>query len=321
MTLRTPGLDEMRTGNTPAFSAEPAGYLHPAYARALNEFGTPCPLRRSGGWLLRRAIPGTPFHDAMCCYPYLTCTNWSRLADDLRELGDELVSFAAVPDPFGGHCLAELHEAFPDRLVHIKDHFVADLSLPPEAIISSHHQRESDRAMRKVKVILSDAPTEHLNTWLQLFAHARSRFAIRGIRAFSREVFARHLALPGAFMSLAYYEGEAVAAHIQLVHGDVAYAHMAADAPLARKLGAAYALYRAEIEYFSGKAAWIDWGGEAGLGGEGKLSAFKAGWSTGTRPAYFCGRIMNPACYAALTSGERTDAAGYFPAYRSGEFA
>ena len=94
-------------------------------------------------------------------------------------------------------------------------------------------------------------------------------------------------------MSLARLQGEVVAAHIQMVHGDAVYAHLAAANDVASKIGASYALYYAELEYFADKVRWMDWGGEAGLAKDGSLSSFKRGWSTHTRPVYFCSRIFN----------------------------
>jgi hypothetical protein len=82
-----------------------AGYLHPGYAQALHEFGTPTALPRSGGWFLQRPIPGFALSDGMGCYPFLSCQDWSMLASDLESRRQELVSFAATPDPFGRYTL------------------------------------------------------------------------------------------------------------------------------------------------------------------------------------------------------------------------
>src|SRR5690349_8434686 len=68
------------------------GYLHPAYAESLSEFGRPRLLPRSRGWILERPIPACPYFDAMGCYPLFTCHDWSELPGDLVDLGSELVS-------------------------------------------------------------------------------------------------------------------------------------------------------------------------------------------------------------------------------------
>src|SRR5271166_4961021 len=80
-----------------------SGYLHPGYAQSLSEFGTPTELKQSGAWFLRRPIPGSAYIDGMCCYPYLTCQDWSMLAPDLEAHRNDLVSFVATPDPFGSY--------------------------------------------------------------------------------------------------------------------------------------------------------------------------------------------------------------------------
>ena len=122
-------------------------------------------------------------------------------------------------------------------------------------------------------------------------------------------------------MSLARFRGEAVAAHIQMVHGDAAYAHLAAANDVSRKLGASYALYYAEIEYFADKVRWIDWGGEAGLAKDGSLSSFKRGWSTDEY-----GQFIFVAGFSTMNDMTRSQkrkapiSTGYFPAYRAGEF-
>ncbi|MBZ9937689.1 GNAT family N-acetyltransferase [Mesorhizobium sp. BR1-1-16] len=294
-------------------------YRSKDYVDSLSEFGEGAALPASGGWFLRRPINGQDLHDGMT-YPFLACDDWSALADDIEGWRGRLVSLAVVPDPFGRYEMADLERAFPDRLVPFKHHHVADLSLPLDRIVSSHHAREAARAFRRVDVEVYAEPSQLLDDWLGLFDHAIAKFDIRGIRKFSRRAFERQLALPGAFMTVARLEGTPVAAHIQLVGDGVVYAHAAAASPLAYKVGAAYALYHRELEYFADKAQWIDWGGEAGLAEEGKLSSFKAGWSTGVRQSYFCGRILDAERYAALASMSGTSATPYFPAYRLGEF-
>jgi hypothetical protein len=297
-----------------------AGYLHPGYAQALHEFGTPTALPRSGGWFLQRPIPGFALSDGMGCYPFLSCQDWSMLASDLESRRQELVSFAATPDPFGRYTLADLQRAFPDHLTHFKDHYIADLHRPLNEIVSSHHRRQAERALREVDVECVAHPLRFLDEWIDLFDLAVEKFQITGIRAFSREAFARHLALPGAFMSLARYQGVIVAAHIQLVHGEAAYCHLAAANDIAYKVGASFALYYAELQYFADKVRWIDWGGEVGLAKDGRLSSFKSGWSTGTRPVYFCGRIFNREQYDEIARVKQVGLTGYFPVYREGEY-
>jgi len=298
-----------------------SGYLHPGYARSLSEFGTPTALPRSGAWFLERSIPGEPDTDATCCYPYLACQDWTALAADVDALGERLVSFTATPDPFGAYSLDDLQRAFPDVTAHFKDHYVADLTQPRERIASAHHRRLAEKALRTIDVECSDAPLALLDEFMSLFEASIRHFSIRGIRAYSRSAIAQQLALPGAYVTLARHGGVPVAAHMQLVHGETAYGHLAGATENANALGASYALYYTEIDYFANKARWLDWGAEATLtGAEGTLGRFKRGWSTGTRPAYFCGRVLNAARYDEIVRARGIGPTNYLPAYREGEF-
>jgi hypothetical protein len=301
------------------------GYLHPGYTAAMSEFGTPVDLPRSGARILRRRIDGSSDHDGLGGYPYLVCRDWKALAADLDDLGNDFVSISAAPDPFGDFTLEDLHRAFPHRVVLFKEHFVADLTQPLDAIVSKKHRKTADRALRMLSVELVPQPLSYLDTWMDLWSQAVERFQIRGVRAFSRQSFGRHFALPGVWMSIARQDGKAVAAHVQMIHGNVVYAHVAAGTSAAHGLGASYALYFKEVEHYQAisNMHWMDWGGVAGVtGARGGLSEFKSGWSTGTRPAYFCGRISDPARYTRLvhSSGVDPTLATSFPTYRHGEF-
>jgi len=296
----------------------PGGYIHPDYAMGLSEFGEPVQLSRCGGWLLKRRIPGSDLCDAFAPYPYLVCRDWSRLEEDLAALDREVVSVAATPDPFGRHEESGLRRCFPDRLIPFKTHFVADLSRPFEAIVSPHHQRHVRAAEAVCSVEVTDQPTKYLREWLGLFRVTAERFGITGIRGFSEAAFTRHLGLPGAVLSLARIAGEAVAAHLMMVHDGVVYSHLAASRAEARRAGADYALYASEIRFHTGRSRWIDWGGAPGIAeGGGGLAKFKQGWSTGTRVAWFGGRISQPREYAALVGRGDPPVNDYFPAYRS----
>lgn len=298
------------------------GYLHPDYAMSLAEFGEPIELPSSGGWLLKRPIPGTTAFDAMGCYPYLTCQNWAALSEDLKTLDKDIVSVAAAVDPCGQYDPTLLKELFPDRCIHFKDHFLADLRLSSDKIVSKRHRSRARKALRQVSVAVYEQPIELIDQWMSLFDFATKKFNLKGIRAFSKNAFAKQFALPGCTMSVARHHGEIVSAHIQFSHGDTVYAHLAAKSPIANELGADFALYYAEIEHFRDKARWIDWGGGAGLSGvQTSLDLFKRGWSTETRSAFFGGRILDPQRYYEIARLKGIQSEGYFPTYRTGEFA
>ena len=296
------------------------GYYHSGYAHALSEFGTPLELAQSKAYYLKRTIPGESDADGLGCYPFLFCKNWSALASDLDLLSHELVSFAALPDPFGAYTMSDLQRAFPDFVTPFKLHYVADLSQPYNDIVSKTNRYYARKALVGIEVEIHPEPLRFLEQWTVLFSQMVERFQLQGIRAFSRRSFELQLGLPGAYIALARYRGEPIAAHIHLLCGEVLYAHVAAVSPDANALGASYALLSTAIRYFADKARWLNWGGAAGINSGGQLSDFKRGWSTETRPAYFCGRIFNPERYHALALAKGCSASTYFPAYRAGEF-
>jgi len=85
-----------------------------------------------------------------------------------------------------------------------------------------------------------------------------------------------------------------------------------------------YAMDYYSFEYFSGRARKLSLGGAVpdcpGSNDDG-LSLYKEGWSSETKPVYFCGRIMDTEQYAVLTALRNREASDYFPSYRVGEFA
>jgi hypothetical protein len=143
------------------------------------------------------------------------------------------------------------------------------------------------------------------------------------MKALSREVFERQLAIPGLVMFRARSRGETVAAHLWMKDGDVVHSHLAAANERGYQTGAAYALYWTAIEHFAGDARWLNFGAGAGSDGADPsgLTRFKKAWATGTRTAYFCGRILNRRRYTELLERRGISHVGYFPAYRAGEFA
>lgn len=301
------------------------GYAHELYAESLSEFGRPRRLPRCEGWILERSIPGVSDLDALGCYPLFACRDWSELEADLNDIKSELVSLSLVTDPFGDYDRAQLERCFKDVVVPFKEHFVADLSRPARELISKHHRYYAQKAMSSVRVERCAEPASFLDEWTELYANLTERHALKGIKAFSKNAFARQMRVPGLVMLRATTdEGEAIGAHLWFVRGDVAYSHLAAVSPRGYDLMASYALYRFALESFAGEVRWLNFGAGAGVGTDATdgLTRFKRGWSSETRTAYFCGRIFDRQRYAEiLAARELPDSSNYFPAYRQGEFA
>lgn len=298
------------------------GYMHPGHAESLAEFGTPRELPYSGGWLVERAIPGFESRDAMGCYPLFVCRDWSALQTDLDNLEGELVSVSLVADPFGDYDKALLDECF-DTVIAFKQHFVTDLSEPAEAFVSKHHRKYAMKALDEVTVQVCREPRELLDEWVSLYGTLTEKHGISGIRAFSRTAFEKQLAIPGMIALRAEREGTAVAANLFFVQGETAYDHLTASSPEGYERRASYALKWCALQYFTGKVRWIDWGGGAGatVDHSDGLTVFKSGWAQTTRPAYFCGRILDEKRYHEIARVKNLEHSRWFPAYREGEFA
>ena len=300
-----------------------SGYLHPSYAESLAEFGTPRALPRSGGWVLERRIPGFDARDAMGCYPLFSCRDWSRLGEDIDGLGGEVVSLALVTDPFGAYDEGHLKECFRDVVVPFKEHFVVDLSRRADEFVHAHHRRNARRALREVTIEECSDPAEFLDEWASLYDVLVRRHAVRGVAAFSRESFARQLAVPGVVALRAVRDGATEGMLLWYVQGDVAYYHLGAYSERGYELRASFALFQHAMELFARRGlGWLCLGAGAGsaAGGESGLSRFKQGWSTGVRTAYFCGRVLDRDRYDEIALAKGAAPTNYFPAYRQGEF-
>ncbi len=298
------------------------GYMHPGYAESFAEFGTARELPHSGGWLLERVIPGSESADVMGCYPLFACRDWSGLPMDLDDLEGKLVSVALVADPFGNYDRPLLDKCF-DTVIAFKEHFVADLSEPAEAIVSKHHRKYALKALGEVNVQVCQEPLELLEEWISLYGTLTEKHGVSGIRAFSRTAFAKQLVIPGMVALRGERQGAAVAANLFYVQGETAYDHLTASSPEGYRLRASYALKWYAIQHFMGRVRWIDWGGGAGFTADGSdgLTVFKSGWAQKTRPAYFCGRILDKMRYSDLVKARKLERSRYFPAYRDGEFS
>ncbi len=299
--------------------SNPVGYTHPGYAESLAEFGKLRQLPRCKGWVLERQIPGSNLFDAVGCYPMFSCQDWSQFHRDIAELGSDLVSLSMVPEVFGNYDRDQLHRCF-DTVVPFKKHFTCDLNLPISDIVSRHHRRYARKALKRLQCEWCPDPVEFLDEWIELHSTLIEKHGITGLRAYSRDAFARQLRIPGMVVLKAKHNDITVGAQLWFMHDEVAYGHVLAFSPLGYELGAAYALYWFALEYFAGKVRYCDYGGVSGMndGSADGLTQFKSGWTTDMQTAYFCGRILNHANYTELVSNKGLSANTFFPAYRTG---
>ena len=92
-----------------------------------------------------------PIGDATGCYPLFACRDWSGLAEDLRDVGRDLVSVVLVADPFGNHDPALLERTFNYGVLPFKEHHIVQFTEPLERSVSSHHRRNVRKALRVVQ--------------------------------------------------------------------------------------------------------------------------------------------------------------------------
>jgi hypothetical protein len=310
-----PGLDDHSVPG----SSLGAGYRHRLYVESFFEAGVSVELPSSGGWIVRREIPGTNFYDAMACRPLFGCRDWSRLPEDLSTL-DGIVSLTLVTDPFGDFEVASLSSVF-DVVRPFKLHQVAEAARAAELPVTRHHRRNLRRAQRAVQVEERD-PIGLLDEFVGLYGVLRRRHRIPAGHALSREAIARQLKVPGIVGFRATADGALTGIHLWYVDGDVAYAHLGATNALGYATMAAYALYAFAIETLSARVRWLDLGAAPGLDDPATshgLVEFKRGFATETRPVFLCGKIFDRERYDELAGSH--DARGYFPAYRADELA
>jgi lipid II:glycine glycyltransferase (peptidoglycan interpeptide bridge formation enzyme) len=258
----------------------------------------------------------------MGCYPLFSCQNWSQLRPDLAEIEAELITLALVTDPFGDYDRAYLQQCF-QIVKPFKQHYIIDLAYPLDSYISQHHRRYAKAANRQLTVEICDNPANLLDEWLILYEALVQKHNLKGIVVFSAASFAQQLQVPGIVAIRASYEQTTVAMLLWYVDGEVGYYHLGASSPQGYSLRASYALFGAAIEYFQAQGLrWLNLGAGAGLKNNDNdgLSNFKRGWSTGTRTAYFCGRIFDSRKYAEILQARDISTSDYFPAYRQGEF-
>lgn len=299
-----------------------SGYLHPAYAASLAEFGVPRPLPHCGGWILERAIPGFADRDAMGCYPLFACQDWSRLHQDLEEIGDSLVCLGLVTDPFGDYEPAYLRRCFGAVMVPFKEHYIVDLGNWKNKVLDRTTRKRIRKAFAQLVVEVCPQPRDYLQDWIRLYGVLVQRHSIGALRAFSRTAFARQMEIPGLIVYRAAFQGQTVGMQLVFLQGEVAYGHLIAFDETGYRLGASYAIDAFALEHLAGLARWFDLGGAPGLaeGSASGLREYKLHWATGTRQTYFCGRIFDSQRYAAIARATGLAGAAYFPAYRQGEY-
>ena len=303
---------------------EASGYRHATYAKALAGQDRVVSLARSGANLIARPTPTGGHVDLSWAYPILSCQDWVGLADDLADLGRDYVTVSALADPFGDYDEGALRRAFPDLCRVFKHHFVTELEQPPKAFVAGHHRRNVKKARRQIDVEIAADVTSYLQSWTELYDNLIARHEIGGLQRFSAASFRTQFEVPGLEAFVARHEGTVVGMVLWFVQDSVAYYHLGAYAPKGYELRASFALFDTVIEEFRDRGLeWLSLGAGAGIdpNADDGLTRFKRGWSTGTRPAYLLGRVLDRNTFNDLSASRSGAPDGYFPPYRYGEYS
>lgn len=297
---------------------ERPGYHSREYALAIASGRNIVSLDHSGSWWIVHPVYNHDCFDYIPPYPLRFCADWALLKADVENLHqiDGLVSLYFTTDPFGNWTVEGLRDCFPDVCRLFKEHFVIDLSLEKDAHICKHHKRCISKSSGLVDVEVSSEPTTKLAKWLNLYDNLRQRHSIKGVTDFSIESLALQLQVPGIVAFIAGISREMVGMVLFYVMGRVAYYHLGAYSDQGYETSASYSIFNCAIDYF--KANGLDWISLGAGGGMEKrddgLTRFKSGWATGTKPVYFCGKVIDANIYRRLP---QETGPSYFPAYRN----
>jgi hypothetical protein len=294
-------------GNADLFAAAGRlGYLHPGYAESFVEVGEVRHLRRSGGWMLTRPIPGSDRRDALIGYPRLVLRDWRELSADLAETASlaDVVTVSALTDPSVALDEELLRPAFPDLVRVQAQHYLADLVAFWPA---RDHRRAVRAATRLLDIEVDDAPAGLLPRWAALTDEPFPGAEL----GLSSEALARQLALPGCVAFSALAEDGPVAMAVVYVSGEVAFVHAFASSAEGEATGARYALVQAMVEDMAGRGLR-----SLDLGTADSDAAFMDGWTELLGPSYRCGRVVDRVAYDRLASAAGTTGSATFPAYR-----
>jgi len=297
------------------------GYLHPLYAQSFLEIGEPIFLPNARGWLIKRQIPGTSQFDAMGPYPLFFCEAWEELPRDLDSLREDLVSVSLVIPPQVVFPF-DNYQSYFETFFPYKDHYLLDLTLPLNEVISKGRRKDARRALRNIEIEVVTSPNIDLKEWCQIYDNLILKHNIRGVRRFSENSFKSQLSIPGMHFIRAFHNSELVGGSLYLEQGDCVFFHLSAFSEEGYNLDAAYAVKWVALEFFKDKVRWMNLGGSTtkAKGQFSGLDQFKKGWSSETAKSFFCGKIINQVRYNEIIQRKENSNNDWFPAYRAGDY-
>lgn len=291
-------------------------YTSETYARAFTEH-SPFYLPHSQSWVLQRAIPQSPYHDITACYPRFPLFSPQALADDLKHISQQAVSFTLATDattPIPADTLSELF----DVVRPFKIHYLHTNEKPRE--LTKHHRYEVKQAHRHCTVNVV-AFADYLAPWLELYQNLVKHHQITGFQNFNEQYFTQLLQTENLITLGAFdVNNNLIAMHLWYQYQDTLYSHLAASSDQGYQLRASYAIYDTLIREFPAIRT-IDFGSGAGNSHDPNngLTRFKQGFANDSQQSYLCGKILDQPRYNELVNKTFSlSPQDYFPLYRKG---
>jgi hypothetical protein len=279
-----------------------AGYLS-----GLATIGTPEPHASGRFSVLRRPVPGTPWHDGMGPWPYLWVdgpADLDALCDDFRHL----LTLTVVLQP-GYVPPARMHQA-----VLLKTHFVYNPQLPAPAL-----SRRTQARLRQCQETAQFSEVAGREERLEMVGIYRRLMARRSLVGSYVDLPPEHFEsiadLPGGvFFKVADASGTGAMACAAHFGGMLQVLHMAStDEGL--RWNASYLLMAGMQEYARDHGLKMLTGGMPDAAAS-SLSRFKERWANDRAPVYMLRIVNQPERYAALCAGA-PEGTNFFPAYRA----
>jgi len=263
--------------------------------------------------VLKRAIPGSDWFDALGCYPLCSIARDADLAGGLKRLRDAgLVSLAFVANPLEAPEPQALAESF-TICRPFKTHYLIDRT-ESSPRLSRTHRRWVRKALQECEVSRLQL-LDSLGEWERLYGATIERHRITGLQKFSPAYFATLAKMPQVEAIGAKVNGELVAMALWVRDPETVYYHLGASEARGYESQAMYGIFALALEHFA-EARTIHLGGAAGLSGDEDdgLARFKRGFANRELNAYFCGACLDPERYDLLSKNFGTTS--FFPAYR-----
>lgn len=296
------------------------GYASEMYADTLQHIGEPEPIGPEPSWVLERKVPGTDFFDAAGPYPIMVSSDWDGLLASVKTVRSRWVTLTLVSDPLGSYSRSDLEVCFPDYCVPFKTHFVVSLEEWDSGHVHKSHRRNISKAKSAVTVTRLGQPWNREGDWIELYHTLKLRHSIAGHADFPVASLRSILRHPDIVVFRAHNHGDTLGMMLWMTQSDRAYYHLAAYSEEGYRCGASFLLVDHSIRHFQSNTHFrsLNLGGGAGfsVSDDDGLTRFKRGFSTHTRVAFICGRVLDGEIYHRLCQQTGTARKPFFPAYR-----